>query len=64
MQANPEHSFFFVFFKSAELLLFCSNLTFCMFPEKRSAVEEMALFTFLRRSFLVSGQPTSFLARR
>lgn len=35
-----------------------------MFPEKRSAVEEMALFTFLRRSFLVSGQPTSFLARR
>lgn len=39
-------------------------LTFCMFPEKRSTVEEMAFFTFLRRSFLVSELPTSFLARR
>lgn len=39
-------------------------LTFCMFPEKRSTVEEMAFFTFLRRSFFVSELPTSFLARR
>ncbi|MEQ2178282.1 hypothetical protein GOODEAATRI_012404, partial [Goodea atripinnis] len=40
------------------------NLTFCTFPEKRSAVEEMAFFTFLNRSFLVSGQATSFLTIR
>jgi len=35
-----------------------------MFPEKRSAVEEMALFTLRSRSFFVSGQPTSFLTMR
>lgn len=39
-------------------------LTFCMFPEKRSTVEEMAFFTFLKRSFFVSELPTSFFARR
>lgn len=39
-------------------------LTCCMFPEKRSTVEEIAFFTFLRRSFFVSELPTSFLARR
>lgn len=47
-----------------QMVLGFNALTFCMFPEKRSTVEEIALFTFLRRSFFVSELPTSFLARR
>lgn len=40
------------------------GLTFCMYPEKRSAVEEMALFTLLSRSFFTSGHEMSFLASK
>jgi hypothetical protein len=35
-----------------------------MYPEKRSAVEEMALFTLLSKSFFTSGHEMSFLASK
>lgn len=40
------------------------SLTFCIYPEKRSAVEEMAFFTRRKRSFFTSGDELSFLASR
>lgn len=41
-----------------------TNLTFCMYPEKRSAVEEMAFFTLLSKSFFTSGEEMSFFKSR
>lgn len=40
------------------------GLTFCIYPENLSAVEEMEFLTLLSRSFFTSGHEVSFLASK